>query len=234
MCVTCGCDLPTPTRTVRIEGSLLSKNARLAERNRAWIGERGLWVLNLIGSPGAGKTALLEATLQRRGGVAVLEGDQATARDAERIARHGAPVLQINTGNGCHLDADMVLEGLRRLDRPADELVIVENVGNLVCPALFDLGEQAKVVVLSVTEGDDKPLKYPNVFQAAELVVLSKLDLLPHTDFDVDRFLGNVRSLGSDADVICLSSRTGVGMDAWLRWLGPLPARPAVELEATA
>jgi hydrogenase nickel incorporation protein HypB len=205
--------------TIRLEERLLSKNARIASRNRAWFAARGLRAINLIGSPGAGKTALLEASIPQLGAdaVAVLEGDQATARDAERIARTGCDVIQINTGTGCHLDASMVEGALVQLTCGAGP-IFIENVGNLVCPALFDLGEAAKVVVLSVTEGDDKPVKYPHVFAAASLLVLSKIDLLPHLSFDVERCVDHARSVNPDLEVLLVSARRGDGIDAWCTW----------------
>jgi hydrogenase nickel incorporation protein HypB len=211
-----------PPSTIRLEEKLLSKNARLAERNRTWLAARELRVINLIGSPGAGKTALLEASIPRLGAaqVTVLEGDQATARDAERIAGTGCAVVQINTGTGCHLDAAMVERGLAQLEPRPGGVVFVENVGNLVCPALFDLGEAAKAVVLSVAEGEDKPLKYPHVFAAASLMVLSKVDLLPHVQFDVARCLAYARQINPRLEVLEVSARTGEGIDAWCSWAG--------------
>ncbi len=178
------------TRTIRLEQDVLAKNNLLAERNRGWFEGRRILALNLMSSPGAGKTTLLERTLRDLAGEAVLsviEGDQETARDAERIRATGCRVIQINTGSGCHLDALMIGDAMRALDPPPDSIVMIENVGNLVCPALFDLGEAAKVVVASVTEGEDKPLKYPHMFRAADVMLLNKIDLLPHLQFDVAR-----------------------------------------------
>jgi hydrogenase nickel incorporation protein HypB len=177
-------------RTVRIEQDLLAKNDHLAARNRGWLAERDMAAVNLMSSPGAGKTSLLERTIRESAGrrtTCVIEGDQETLFDAARIKATGAPVVQINTGAGCHLDADMLRRGLDVLDPADGSLLFVENVGNLVCPALFDLGESAKVVIISVTEGDDKPLKYPHMFSAADLVLVNKTDLLPYVDFDVER-----------------------------------------------
>ena len=245
MCTTCGCDgkqhahepthdhdhehahahderLRVPGRKVRLEEALLAKNDRAAARNRAWLAERRVCALNLMSSPGAGKTTLLEATLRRLRpslALSVLEGDQATDRDAARIRATGCAVHQINTGTGCHLDGEMMAEGLRALDPPWGSMVLVENVGNLVCPALFDLGERKKVVVLSVTEGEDKPLKYPHMFAAAQVLVLNKIDLLPHLAVDVDACVANARAVNPSLRVFSLSATRGDGLDAWCDWL---------------
>ncbi len=211
-----------PSRIARLELDLLAKNDRLAARNRGWFAERGILALNLIGSPGAGKTALLEATARRFAGeprVSVLEGDQETDADASRIRAAGCRAVQINTGAGCHLDADMVARGLGALAPEAGSIVFMENVGNLVCPALFDLGERAKVVVLSVTEGEDKPLKYPHVFRAAEVLVLNKIDLLPHLSFDVERCLANARRIRPDLLIFEVAAGRGDRLDRWCHWL---------------
>jgi hydrogenase nickel incorporation protein HypB len=206
--------------TQALEAKILEKNDRLAERNRAYFVGRKLLAVNLMSSPGAGKTTLLEKTLKAlEGEVAVLEGDQETANDAERIRATGAPVLQINTGTGCHLEADMVWAGVQQLDPPTGGTLFIENVGNLVCPALFDLGEDAKVVLFSTTEGEDKPLKYPHMFRRADLVILTKTDLVPHLDFDHEAAIGAVRAVAPDAEILELSSKSGEGMDAWLGWL---------------
>jgi hydrogenase nickel incorporation protein HypB len=175
-----------------------------------------------MSSPGSGKTTLLVRTvsaLARDRPVAVIEGDQETLLDAERIRATGCRVVQINTGAGCHLDADMLRRGLDTLDPPAGSMLFIENVGNLVCPALFDLGESGKVVVISVTEGDDKPLKYPHMFAAADLVVINKIDLLPYVDFDVDACAARARSLNPGLTVLPLSATTGEGVEAWYSWL---------------
>src|SRR5580692_4384754 len=175
---------------VTLEQQILAKNNLLAERNRGWLAGRSILALNLMSSPGAGKTTLLERTIRDLGEtlpLTVIEGDQATLTDAERIRATGARVVQINTGTGCHLDAEMASRALTQLDPPMHSVVMIENVGNLVCPALFDLGEGAKVLILSVTEGEDKPIKYPHMFQACSLLLLNKIDLLPHLRFDVDR-----------------------------------------------
>ncbi len=240
MCTTCGCgeadvrvdglaehdhphDHPhEEPGVVEIETALLAKNDHLAAHNRTWLAERGILALNLMSSPGAGKTSLLCRTiadLAPHRPVAVIEGDQETALDAERIRQTGAPVVQINTGAGCHLDADMLARGLAAL-RPADgALVFVENVGNLVCPALFDLGEAAKVVVVSVTEGEDKPLKYPTMFAVADVVVVNKIDLLPYVDVRLDHLVGHCRAVNPDVRVLPMSVTTGEGMTAWGDWL---------------
>ena len=183
---------------------------------------REILALNLVSSPGAGKTTLLERTirdLKAELPLFVLEGDQATANDGERIRAAGAPAVQINTGTGCHLEADMVARGLMELKPAAGSVVMIENVGNLVCPAMFDLGERAKVVVFSVTEGEDKPLKYPHMFGAAEVMILNKIDLLPHVDFDVEAAVANARAVNPDIIVLRVSARSGEGLDAWYDWL---------------
>jgi hydrogenase nickel incorporation protein HypB len=207
---------------VEIETALLAKNDHLAAHNRAWLAERGIVVLNLMSSPGSGKTSLLRRTITELAPsrpVAVIEGDQETRIDAEKIRGTGAPVVQINTGAGCHLDADMLARGLAEL-RPSDgSLVFVENVGNLVCPALFDLGEAAKVVVVSVTEGEDKPLKYPYMFSIADVVVVNKIDLLPYVDVRLEHLEGHCRSVNPGVRVLPLSVTTGEGMAAWRDWL---------------
>jgi hydrogenase nickel incorporation protein HypB len=208
------------THTLDLEVAVLAKNDRLAAANRAWLTERGIRALNLMSSPGSGKTTLLErtiATLDRS--VSVIEGDQETTYDAERIRAAGARAVQVNTGAGCHLDAAMVGRALSRLDPADGSLVFIENVGNLVCPALFDLGEAARVVVVSVTEGDDKPLKYPHMFAVADLVVVNKTDLLPYVDFDIDRLASDARGLRPEVRVLPLSAKTGHGLDAWREWL---------------
>ena len=190
---------------VTLEARILAKNDALAATNRAWFAGREILALNLVSSPGAGKTTLLERTirdLKDELKLFVIEGDQATARDGERIRAAGAPAVQVNTGTGCHLEADMVARGLTELKPPAGAVVMIENVGNLVCPALFDLGEQAKIVILSVTEGEDKPLKYPHMFRAAEIMILNKTDLLPHVDFDVAAAIANAQSVNPDITVL--------------------------------
>ena len=206
--------------TLDLEVAVLAKNDRLASRNRAWLAERGITALNLMSSPGAGKTTLLERTIAASDRpVTVIEGDQETRLDAERIRRAGARAVQVNTGAGCHLDAAMVARALEALEPEAGGILFIENVGNLVCPALFDLGEGRKVVVISVTEGDDKPLKYPHMFAAADLVVLNKTDLLPYVDFDPERLAADARSLNPDVRVLPVSAKTGDNLDAWFDWL---------------
>ena len=207
---------------VALEARVLAKNDALAAKNRAWLIGREILALNLVSSPGAGKTTLLERTIRDLRGelpLFVVEGDQATANDGERIRAAGAPVVQVNTGTGCHLEADMVARGLMLLKPGPGAVVVIENVGNLVCPAMFDLGEQAKVAILSVTEGDDKPLKYPDAFAAARMMVLSKIDLLPHLDFDVGSCIEHARAINPDIEVLQVSARSGQGMVGWIDWL---------------
>ncbi|CDX14229.1 Hydrogenase nickel incorporation protein HypB [Mesorhizobium plurifarium] len=210
------------TTVVELEARLLAKNDKLAARNRGWFEGREILALNIVSSPGAGKTALLERTihdLKDEIPIFVIEGDQATANDGERIRAAGAAAVQVNTGTGCHLEADMVAQGLKELKPPAGAMLLIENVGNLVCPALFDLGEHAKVIVLSVTEGEDKPLKYPHMFRAADLMIVNKTDLLPYVDFRVDTALANARAVNPAITAIGLSARTGEGMELWYDWL---------------
>lgn len=213
---------PAGGALVDLETRLLAKNDAMAAQNRAWFAGREILTLNLVSSPGSGKTTLLERTigvLKDALDLFVIEGDQATANDGERIRAAGAPVVQVNTGSGCHLEADMVARGVQGLKPGFGAVVLIENVGNLVCPALFDLGEHAKVAILSVTEGDDKPIKYPHMFRVASLVIINKTDLLPHVDFSVDRASQYAREVNPDVEVITLSARTGVGMKAWYDWL---------------
>ncbi len=232
-------------RAVRLEADILGENDRIASRNRGHFAAHGVTALNLVSSPGAGKTTLLVKTLQtlRRCGpemtLAVIEGDQQTSNDADRIRATGVPAIQVNTGKGCHLDARMVADAFARLPlhghhHPHDHgpgethdhdhghepaLLFIENVGNLVCPALWDLGEAAKVVILSVTEGDDKPLKYPDMFAAAKLMVLNKVDLLPYVDFDVERCVGYALRVNPGIEVLQVSATKGDGLNAWLDWI---------------
>ena len=212
----------TQARMVQIERDILAKNDGLAGRNRAWLAQHGIFALNLVSSPGSGKTTLLVRTIEQLAGklpVAVIEGDQQTSFDADRIRATGAPAIQINTGKGCHLDAAMVETALGRLAPAEDSVLMIENVGNLVCPAGFDLGEAHKVVVLSVTEGEDKPLKYPDMFHAASLMLLNKVDLLPHLSFDVERCLANARRVNPAIEILQVSATSGHGMDGWLAWI---------------
>jgi hydrogenase nickel incorporation protein HypB len=244
MCATCGCGADThehehheheheqqrhatahrDRHLLEIEQDVLAKNGRIAEQNRGWLKARRVVLLNLVSSPGSGKTSLLERTVGEAGLVtAVIEGDQATERDAARIRAAGAPAVQINTGTGCHLDAHMVAHALEDLDPRPGTTVFVENVGNLVCPALFDLGEAAKVLVASVAEGDDKPLKYPHMFRAAALVLLNKTDLLPHVPFDSSRFAECLRQVNPRAPILQVSATRGDGLAAWYGWLRDRP-----------
>ena len=212
----------TQSRLVQIERDILAKNDGIAQRNRAALAQRGIFALNLVSSPGSGKTTLLVRTIERLAGrlsVAVIEGDQQTSVDAERIRATGATAIQINTGKGCHLDAAMIETALGRLAPAEDSVLMIENVGNLVCPAAFDLGEAHKVVVLSVTEGEDKPLKYPDMFHAASLMLLNKVDLLPHLSFDVERCLGYARRVNPSIEILQVSATSGQGMDDWLAWI---------------
>jgi len=243
MCATCGCGINENThshfhthdhspdhrhnhagegRRVAIEQDILAKNAEFAAGNRQTFADSGVFALNLVSSPGSGKTALLARTVQalrEEFPVAVIGGDQQTARDAERIQAAGAPAVQINTGKGCHLDAHGVGHALEALPLPEGGVLFIENVGNLVCPADFDLGEAYKVVVLSVTEGEDKPLKYANMFAAARLMLLNKMDLLPYVDFDVEQCLDYARRVNPDLHILQLSAQTGDGLEAWLDWV---------------
>ena len=211
-----------PSRTLQIEMDILQQNNLLAQRNRGWFEAKNILALNLVSSPGSGKTTLLERTitaLKDEMPVSVIEGDQQTLNDADRIAATGAPVLQVNTGKGCHLDAQMIKRACDEL-APADGTVMmIENVGNLVCPAMFDLGEAAKIVIISVTEGDDKPQKYPTMFAAADLCLINKIDLLPYVQFDVDKCEEAARSVNPRLKFVRVSATTGEGMEDWFSWL---------------
>jgi hydrogenase nickel incorporation protein HypB len=219
-----GATLPglSQERTIRIERDILSKNDAFAEINRSALNETGVFALNVLSSPGAGKTSLLVRTisdLKDRWSISVIEGDQQTSRDADRIRETGARAVQINTGKGCHLDAHMVGHALERLSPGPGGLLFIENVGNLVCPAAFDLGEAFKVVVLSVTEGEDKPLKYPDMFAAADLMLLSKSDLLPHLDFDVGACCAAALTVNPRLQILTVSARTGEGLAGFYAWI---------------
>jgi hydrogenase nickel incorporation protein HypB len=223
-------------RIVRIERDILSKNDSYARRNRAHFAAEGVLALNLVSSPGSGKTTLLVraiADLMKKLPVAVIEGDQQTSNDAERIRATGAPAIQINTGKGCHLDAHMVGHALETLDVKPGGVLFIENVGNLVCPAAFDLGEAHKIVVLSVTEGEDKPLKYPDMFAAADLMLLNKADLLPHLTFDVGACLANALRVNPNLQTLIVSAQTGEGLAAFYAWVEARAARAAAQAQAS-
>lgn len=209
-------------RLVRIERDILAKNNGTADENRIYFSRRGIFALNLVSSPGSGKTTLLVKTIAGLQGsvpLAVIEGDQQTDNDAARIRAVGAPALQINTGKGCHLDAYMIKQAIKRLELQENSLLLIENVGNLVCPSGFDLGEAHKVVIFSVTEGEDKPLKYADMFRAADLMLLSKCDLLPYLSFDADLAVENARRVNPDIQIIRVSATRNDGMAEWLSWL---------------
>ena len=211
-----------PGREIAVAEAVLAGNDRQALLNRGWFAGRGVLALNLVSSPGAGKTTLLERTiadLRDELPLGVIEGDQRTMRDAERIEAAGAPAVQVNTGRGCHLDADMVWRACEKLQPAAGSVLMIENVGNLVCPALFDLGEAAKVVIISVTEGDDKPLKYPHMFAAAQLCLVNKMDLLPHVNFDVEACEHAALSVNPRLEILRVSATTGQGLERWYAWL---------------
>lgn len=209
-------------RTVQLQRKVLAKNDEIAAGNREWLRRRGVLAVNLMSSPGSGKTTLLERTardLACQLAISVIEGDQETAVDAERIQAAGCQVVQVNTGTGCHLDAAMIARALRALDPSPGAVVVIENVGNLVCPALFDLGEAARVVLASVTEGADKPVKYPHMFRQADLVLISKTDLLPHVNFDIKHCAADIARVSPRAAMLTLSATTGTGMQGWYDWL---------------
>ena len=211
-----------PKKVINLNMDILSENNRLAERNRGYFEGKHVLSLNLVSSPGSGKTTILEKTIRaliasRK--IFVIEGDQQTTRDADRIEKSGAPAIQVNTGSGCHLDAKMIHLALKKMEVDNHAILFIENVGNLVCPALFDLGEQKRVVVISVTEGDDKPLKYPYMFQSSNLCIINKTDLLPYVDFDVETAISYARQLNPDLEFILMSAKTGEGMAKWYDWL---------------
>ena len=212
----------TQKRMVQIEMGVLDKNNQIAVHNREHLQEQGILALNLVSSPGSGKTTLLTRTLnylKDKVPCAVIEGDQQPTNDAERIRATGVPAIQVNTGKGCHLDAQMVHDAMHHLGLKDNSLLFIENVGNLVCPAGFDLGEQHKVAILSVTEGEDKPLKYPHMFAAADLMLINKIDLLPYVNVNIEACVNAARRVNPDIDVIVLSATTGEGMDEWVAWL---------------
>lgn len=209
-------------RLIQLEADILGKNARYAAANRARLEARGILALNLVSSPGSGKTSLLCASLRAAAGrfaTAVIEGDQQTSADADRIRATGTPAIQINTGKGCHLDAHMVGHALDHLALADGSVVFIENVGNLVCPAAFDLGEAHKVAILSVAEGEDKPLKYPDMFASADLMLINKIDLLPYVDFDVELAIANARKVNHRLRCLRVSAKTGEGLGQWLDWI---------------
>ncbi len=208
--------------TISLEQDILAKNNLLAAQNRGWFKGRNILALNLMSSPGAGKTTLLTRTindLKHQLSFSVIEGDQETTNDAKKIKETGCKVVQINTGTGCHLDASMIGRGLEQLNPPLNSVVMIENVGNLVCPALFDLGEQAKVVILSVTEGEDKPIKYPHMFRASEMMILTKIDLLPYVQFDVHKCIEYAKQVNPKIKIFQVSATTGAGLDSWYQCL---------------
>ena len=235
MCDHCGCGIPEhrhdhdhghshehPSKRIDVQQSILSQNDRLAERNRGGFKARKLFVINLLSSPGSGKTALIERTLTDHGSkikIGVIVGDLQTENDANRVRAKGAPAVQITTGTACHLDAHMVERALEKLNLDGMKILFIENVGNLVCPASFDLGEDARVVLLSVTEGEDKPLKYPAIFLNADLVIINKTDLAEAAQFDRKTALENIRKVAPKAEVLELSAKTGAGMEAWYAFL---------------
>ncbi|NPA41953.1 MAG: hydrogenase nickel incorporation protein HypB [Aquificae bacterium] len=239
MCRDCGCSITdnhdhhhhhdhhhNPTledkKTVEVLTKILDANDRQAQSNREHFDRYGILAVNLMSSPGAGKTTLLEKTIELLGEelrIGVIEGDLETNRDAERIREKGAPAYQITTGQACHLDAFMVHEGIHHLPLEDLDVVFIENVGNLVCPASYDVGAHLNVVLLSTTEGDDKPEKYPVMFRSAELMLITKIDLLPYMDFDIDRAIKSARSVNPKLDVIKLSSKTGEGFDMWIEFI---------------
>ena len=207
---------------ISVEEDILSRNNLLAERNRGFFEARNITALNLVSSPGSGKTSLLEKTiglLKTESPVTVIEGDQQTSMDADRIHATGVPVVQVNTGQGCHLDAQMINNAVKKLEPGQDSFLFIENVGNLVCPALFDLGESKRVVIISVTEGTDKPIKYPNMFETSQLCIINKIDLLPYVDFDVQKAKEYALRVNHHMEFIELSVKTGEGMDEWINWL---------------
>ncbi len=212
----------TNGRTIELQTNILQKNNLMAERNRGYFEAKNIFALNLVSSPGSGKTSLLEKTiseLKNTMSFFVIEGDQQTMNDAERIKSVGAPVVQINTGNGCHLDAEMISRSIKELAAGEGSVMMIENVGNLVCPSLFDLGESKRVVIISVTEGEDKPIKYPTMFQSSHLCIINKTDLLPYVDFDIEKTKQYAAQVNSNLEFIELSVRSGTGMNLWYDWL---------------
>lgn len=228
-----GVEVPgmTQERLIEIETDILAKNDRYAEANRAVLKDKGAFAINLVSSPGSGKTTLLCKTIEMLGDqpLAVIEGDQQTENDAKRIRSTGAKAVQVNTGKGCHLDGHMVGHAMEHLTLDSNSMLFIENVGNLVCPAGFDLGEDCKVAVISVTEGEDKPLKYPDMFTVSEVALLNKIDLAPYCDVDLDLYEENLRRVNPAIEILRISARTGEGMESWVQWLRDrLAAKPAV------
>jgi len=210
------------SREIEVEMDILGKNNLLAERNRGYFEAKNILALNLVSSPGSGKTSLLERTikgLDKEIKFYVIEGDQQTMNDANRIDKAGAPVVQVNTGNGCHLDSDMINKAVKELNIEDNSVLVIENVGNLVCPSLFDLGEAARIVIISTTEGDDKPIKYPTMFQSSDICIINKTDLLPYVDFDMEKAKQYALQVNHHLKFFELSVKTGDGMDAWYKWL---------------
>ncbi len=210
------------SREIIIEQDVLSKNNLLAERNRGYFEAKNIFTINLVSSPGSGKTSLLVKTIEDLGSSInfhVIEGDQQTMNDAIRVEAAGAPVVQVNTGSGCHLDAEMINQATKKLEIPGNGILMIENVGNLVCPSLFDLGESKRVVIISVTEGEDKPAKYPNMFASADLCIINKIDLLPYVDFSIYKTKEYALQVNQDMEFIELSVKTGEGIEGWYNWL---------------
>ena len=207
---------------IQLEVDVLSKNNLLAERNRGFFEALNITALNLVSSPGSGKTSLLERTIREIGkelSLYIVEGDQQTSNDADRIAAAGAPVIQINTGNGCHLDAEMVKTAFKKLQPVPNSILMIENVGNLVCPSMFDLGESKRIVIISTTEGEDKPIKYPPMFESSQLCIINKTDLLPYLDFDIEKLKEYALKVNPSLEFIEVSVKSGEGMDKWYDWL---------------
>lgn len=224
-------------RMVQIEQDILSKNNQYASDNRDYFSKHGILALNLVSSPGSGKTSLLTETialLKDQLDISVIEGDQQTTHDADRIRATGVKALQINTGKGCHLDAHQIGHALENLKPAAESILFIENVGNLVCPASFDLGEAHKVAILSVTEGEDKPLKYPDMFYAADLMILNKIDLLPYVDFDVAQCIQYAKQVNPRIKIVQLSAKSGIGMESWVQWLNASRTMQLVDFSETA
>lgn len=213
---------PETGRVIQLEQDILAQNNLLAERNRGFFEAKNITAINFLSSPGSGKTSLLEKTaeaLKKDLNFYVIEGDQQTMNDAERIEKTGVPVVQVNTGSGCHLEANMVNRALKKLNPESDSILLIENVGNLVCPAMFDLGEALRVVIISITEGDDKPIKYPTIFQNADVCIINKIDLLPHVQFDVEKSKEYALRINSNLTFFETSATTGEGLQAWFEWL---------------